>query len=247
MSILLTIVLLAFSFFSANAQKSDKSTIIMEKAIAFHGGDSYEDQEFRFEFRGGNYSFVHFSDGRYAYTSSKKNKAGNLIDVFLSNGDFIYKIDGKETELDEKRVRGVKNSLNSVIYFASLPYKLQDESVVLSYVRKVKIKGIAYDEIEVRFQEEGGGDDYTDVFRYWVSRKESKIDYLAYVYHTGKGGIRFREAYNDRRAGGVLFQDYNNYKADKTTPLDELAGMFDRGEMELLSKIETESVEVTNE
>lgn len=232
------------SCFITKPKKSEKAQEIMKKAIVYHGDSSYEDQEFRFVFRGGEYSFVHFGDGRYAYTSSKKNKAGELIEVFMSNGDFIYKVDGKETELDEKRKRGVSNGLNSVIYFASLPYKLQDKSVFMEYIRKIKIKGVQYDEIEVRFQEEGGGDDFTDVFRYWVSRENSKIDYLAYVYHTGKGGVRFREAYNERRVGGVLFQDYNNYKTDKDTPLDDWAKMFEKGEMELLSKIETESVKV---
>ncbi len=224
--------------------KEEKGKEILKKAIAFHGGDAYEDKEFGFTFRKGFYSFVHFSDGRYVYRSTKTNKIGEKVEVFMTNGDFSYQVDGVVKELDAKKENGVKNGLNSVVYFASIPYKLQDQSVLVEYVRKIKIKGKTYDEIEIRFKEEGGGDDHDDVFRYWVNRKTDKIDYLAYVYHTGKGGVRFRSAYNDRRVGGVLFQDYENFKADKATPLDDLPTLYEQGSLELLSKIESEKVMV---
>lgn len=247
-SILLAVIFMGAFFGSScglsEEERQEKANEIMKKVIAFHGGDSYEDQGFKFVFRGGEYSFVHFSDGRYAYTSSKKNKDGKLVEVFMTNGDFIYKVGGEETKLEAKKENAIKNSLNSVVYFASLPYKLQDKSVSLKYNREVKIKGASYEEIEIRFAEQGGGDDHSDVYHYWVNKETYKIDYLAYVYHTGKGGVRFREAYNDRRVAGVLFQDYNNYKADKTTPLADLPAMLEKGELDLLSKIETEDVQV---
>ncbi len=238
-------VCLNLSFFGfGQKDASNEGKKIMEKAIAFHGGDSYENQTFLFTFRTGDYTCVHNSDGMFTYTSSKVNKAGTLIDINMTNSSISYKEDGQQVVLEEKRELGARSGLNSVIYFFTLPYKLQDESVQFSYVRSIEIKGIAYHEIEVRFKQEGGGEDFSDIFRYWVRKDTYKIDYLAYVYFTGKGGVRFREAFNDRRVASVLFQDYNNYMASKETNLDDLPSMFEAGELKLLSKIESENVRV---
>jgi len=53
---------------------------------------------------------------------------------------------------------------------------------------------------------------------------------LAYVYHTGKGGVRFREAFNARIVDKVLFQDYKNFKADKSTALSDLPSMWENNQ-----------------
>ena len=68
------------------------------------------------------------------------------------------------------------------------------------------------------------------------------MNYLAYEYLTDAGGIRFRVAINRRTIEGVVFQDYENYKAPKNTSLDDLPKMYEKGELELLSLIVNDSI-----
>ena len=69
--------------------------------------------------------------------------------------------------------------------------------------------------------------------------------YLAYSYKTDGGGIRFREATNPRRVGGILIQDYINYKPeDESIPVDSLKPMFIEGRLQKLSEIKLENVNV---
>ena len=95
------------------------------------------------------------------------------------------------------------------------------------------------------FSKEGGGTDFEDTFVYWIAKTTYHVDYLAYSYAVEGGGIRFREAYNPRTVEGIRFVDYNNYKpASLAIPLTDLDSIFQQNELELLSKIETENVEV---
>ena len=105
-----------------------------------------------------------------------------------------------------------------------------------------QIKGKSYQKIGVHFTSENGGVDYQDTFRYWFDEQTKTLDYLAYEYLTDAGGIRFRVAINRRTIAGVLFQDYENYKAPKNTPLDDLPKMYEKGELVLLSRIANDSI-----
>ncbi|HBT09881.1 MAG TPA: deoxyribose-phosphate aldolase, partial [Leeuwenhoekiella sp.] len=60
-----------------------------------------------------------------------------------------------------------------------------------------------------------------------------------------EGGTRFREAYNERTINGVRFVDYRNFKPqEQFPPLQSLDSLFTTGNLELLSKIDLEQVEV---
>ncbi|MEM9686700.1 MAG: DUF6503 family protein, partial [Bacteroidota bacterium] len=72
------------------------------------------------------------------------------------------------------------------------------------------------------------------------------MDYLAYEFHVNGGGLRFREAYNIRTVNGIRFVDYNNFKPKtKNTNIYDLDNSFENGELELLSEIILEDVEVS--
>jgi hypothetical protein len=109
-----------------------------------------------------------------------------------------------------------------------------------------KIKSKDYYKIKVTFNEDSGGEDYEDVFLYWIDKKSFKVDYVAYSYSETEGnGMRFRAAYNERYVNGIRFVDYNNYKAeDGSIQLLDLGKAFENNELELLSKIELENVNV---
>ncbi len=69
------------------------------------------------------------------------------------------------------------------------------------------------------------------------------MDYLAYLYHTDGGGLRFREAINQRRVNGILIQDYVNLKPeDEGIDIMTIAELYEAGELKVLSEIINEKV-----
>lgn len=212
----------------------------LSNAIKSHGGKKYTNAAVAFEFRKGQYTFKN-DGGNYIYTSTKM-KDGQKIEDVLTNNSFTRHIDGVKQDLTPKKALSYGNTLNSVIYFAQLPYKLDDPSVTQKEKGTTTIKGQLYTVVEVSFAEEGGGTDHDDIYHYWVNQKTNLIDYLAYNFHVNGGGVRFRSAYNPRKVGGIHFQDYVNYKAPKDTPLANLPALYEKGELKELSKIELENI-----
>jgi hypothetical protein len=228
------------SGFKSNLSNS-KADQIISKSIQAHGGIAYEKETIQFIFRKNNYIFSH-PDGGYLYQSTKTSKDGSEIIDVLDNGVFTRKINGSEKSLSDKDIRRFSDGLNSVIYFASLPYKLSDKAVSKKYFDEVTIKGKKYHELEITFSEEDGGTDHDDVFHYWIAHDDYTIDYLAYSYQVNGGGVRFRSAFNPSVVAGIRFQDYINFKAPVGTPLENLPELYESGKLKELSRIITESI-----
>jgi hypothetical protein len=218
----------------------DKATKILQETIKVHGGDLYDQAEYEFIFRDKKYTFKN-NGTNYTYTVESSKDNTTTLDV-LANGSFSRKVNNQPVTLSDKKENSAKNAVNSVIYFATLPHKLNDPAVNTTFVEATTIKGKKYDVLKVTFNEEGGGDDHDDEYHYWINQETKKIDYLAYNYQVNGGGVRFRSAYNVRVVDGITFQDYINYKAEVGTPLKELPALYEQGNLKELSKIETEKV-----
>lgn len=214
---------------------------LLDRAYVAHGGRRFDKARYAFTFRGKRYNFIN-EDGHQIYSRIYQKDDETVYDG-IEGGEFIRSIDGKRQQLTAKETAAGYESLNSVIYFATLPYKLRDPAVNLYPGGTTTIKGKGYDVLKVNFDQEGGGVDHDDNFVYWINQETDRIDYLAYDYKTNKGGVRFRSAYNPRVVAGVLFQDYVNYKAPLGSTLTDLPAMFEKGDLEELSRIETEDVE----
>ena len=71
------------------------------------------------------------------------------------------------------------------------------------------------------------------------------MDYLAYLYHTDGGGMRFREAINPRRVNNMLIQDYINLKPeDEGIDIMTIDELYNQGELIELSRIINEKVTI---
>lgn len=183
--------------------------------------------------------------GEYRYERITSDSTGVTHDVLTNTAFSRHKNDTLIRVADSMVVK-YSNSINSVHYFAQLPFGLNAPAAQKKLLGEVIIKGEPYHEIGVSFTKESGGTDYEDRFVYWIHKKNFTIDYLAYKYAVDGGGIRFREAYNPRIVNGIRFADYNNYKPENLEmPLIDLDEFFEKGDLELLSKIETESVGVS--
>lgn len=218
---------------------------IVDKAIAVSGGEQYKISQVTFRFRDKTYK----SDRgvtkvleRISETDSTK-----IRDVLKGN-EFLRFINGKPVEVPDTMAVKYANSINSVHYFARLPYGLNDRAVQKKYLGTVKIKEREYHKVQITFQQDGGGEDYEDVYIYWFDLETFKPAYLAYEFHIDGGGMRFREALNERYVEGIRFVDYNNFKPlSSSASVYELDHLFESGKLELLSKIELSDISVSRD
>ena len=163
----------------------------------------------------------------------------------LENDGFHREVNGETVPLSEEWQGRYARSVNSVIYFALLPFPLNDSAVKKRYLGTEAIRGKSYHKIEVTFHQEKGGRDFDDVFIYWIHQEKHTMDYLAYEFHVDGGGLRFREAFNQRRVDGILFADFHNFKGDKSAlAVSDLANAFVKGKLEKASEIVLENIKV---
>jgi len=218
---------------------------IVDKAIATAGGELYKTSDVKFTFRDWEYVLLQDPKGRILKRIQPLDSLGGVVTDMKQGNRFVRTIGGQTVELSDSLSNVYANSINSVFYFALLPYGLNDPAVNKEVIGEVTLKDHAYYKIKVTFDKEGGGDDFDDVYLYWVNKKTWKPDYLAYEFHVNGGGMRFREAYNERYVNGIRFVDYRNYKPSKAAAITALDSLFEANALELLSDIKLEFVAVS--
>jgi len=234
--------LLSIILITSSCSKPQTAEDIVVRAIEQAGGKYYNHKKISFDFRDHTYVSCR-QDGMYALKRITQDTT-KIVDI-LSNNGFKRLVDGQEVQLADSMVAKYSNSVNSVHYFAYLPYGLTGSAVNKELLGEVQIKDQTYYKIKVWFNEQGGGEDFEDVFVYWIHKQSYQVDYLAYEFHVNDGGMRFRQAYNRRDIGGIQFVDYNNYEPkNNSTSLVELDSLFQHNDLRLLSKIALEHVKV---
>ena len=216
---------------------------IVDRSIAISGGDRYGTSNIAFKFRDLYYASEWKNKKRLLKRIIVKDTA-RIVDV-LYNNTFERRINDSLVSVSDSLSNLYSNSVNSVHYFANLPYGLNDSAVNKEFLGETPINNVPYYKIKITFDQQGGGDDYEDVYIYWFNKETFKPDYLAYQYHTDGGGIRFRAAYNERYVNGIRIVDYENYEASpKDVSIFKVDSLYEKQGLKLLSKIALEKVEV---
>ncbi|MEM8900460.1 MAG: DUF6503 family protein [Bacteroidota bacterium] len=251
--VICTLILLVISCNSTNGEQAsekeaaveiDQAQSLVDEMIAYHGGEAYPQSNISFTFRGRAYTALKGESG-FQYTREYVDKEDRSISDKLTGEGFMRKKDGEEEALSAKDSAKYANSLNSVVYFAYLPYGLNDPAVNKEYVGQATLNDQKLNKVKVTFQQEGGGKDFDDTYVYWLDAETHQLMYLAYEFHVDDGGLRFRVANNVRRVGEILFADYINYKAELGQfSVFELDKAFEEGKLDSLSEIRLENVEV---
>ncbi|WP_299551399.1 DUF6503 family protein [Seonamhaeicola sp.] len=225
-------------------QEPLSANAIIDRSIEVSGGAHVKNATISFDFRDIHYTAIR-NDGIFKLGRTFVKGQDTIMD-WLSNDAFKRTINNQPLKVPDSMVPRYSASVNSVHYFSVLPFGLNDGAVNKDYLGDVKVKEKTYHKIKVTFNEAGGGEDFEDVFIYYVDTKTFKVDYLSYSYEEDHGiGLRFREAYNERFIKGVRFVDYNNYRPKKEKePLDNLEVLFENDGLELLSKIELKNIKV---
>ena len=193
---------------------------IINKTILFSGADKVANSKITFKFRENSYTAVR-NKGIFKLFRTYRKDSLIIKDVLKNNG-YERSINAKPVNVADSMIAKYRNSINSVHYFSVLPFGLNAAAVNKKLLKSATLKGKEYYKIEITFSKEGGGDDFDDVFIYWIGKEDFLIDYLAYSYHTNGGGKRFRVLKEQCIKNGIRFVDYHNYK-----PLNESVSLAD--------------------
>ena len=242
--ILITICCLSILSCNERVSEDISAQSIIDKSIAVSGGQKLDSSSITFNFRDRHY-VAKRNHGDFLYARITTSLGDSIFDL-LTNEGFERFINDELVAVPDSMAVKYTSSVNSVHYFSVLPYGLNDAAVIKTYLGQVKIKDNDYHKIQVTFKKEGGGEDFEDVFVYWIHTETHKVNYLAYSYNEDDGiGLRFREAYNERFVNTVRFVDYNNFKPiDASVSVQDLDRLFREQKLELLSKIELKNISV---
>ena len=220
---------------------------IVDKSIEVSGGVAlYEKSTITFNFRDRKY-ISEMKGKRKTLKRILKNDTINFLDVLSPDGFERFDNDSL-VSLHDSLATKYGNSVNSVHYFSKLPYGLNDPAVQKELLGETEVKGKQYYKVKVTFNQAGGGDDFDDTYVYFFNKSTFKPDYLAYDFHVNGGGMRFREAYNERYVNGIRFVDYNNMKPiDEVVSVLQVDSLFNNDGLKLLSKIELKDVTVSQD
>ena len=239
-------VLCAILFLASCTNNETESSLspendILQKSIANHF--STRTPHFSFDFRNRSYE-VNYSENSFEYICSYSDTTGNWKRI-LNNSGYSEYLNGDKLSLSTKDSLSHAESVNSVSYFNLIPLVLSEPAVNTKLQPIESIEGKDYHKLEIRFQEQGGGKDFEDVFYYWLDTADYSIDYMAYSYLTDGGGTRFRKAMNQRNINGIAFQDYLNFKGPASPDsLPFIKDLYSADDLKLLSKIEIDAIRV---
>lgn len=240
----IVVFFLLFLIFSCKNEKLPDVVAqeVVDQSIMVSGGALYKASGVTFDFRNREYA-LKLENNKRVMQRSFIEDSSKIIDI--KKEAFQRFIDGKEVMVADSMAVKYFNSINSVFYFALLPYGLNDPAVNKKYLGDVKIGSHEYYKVQVTFDKENGGEDYEDIYLYWFNKENFKPDYLAYKFKIDGGGLRFRVALNERIVNGIRFVDYENY-APKSKKIDffKIEELYQKKELKLLSKIELENIKV---
>ena len=117
--------------------------------------------------------------------------------------------DGEEVTVEAGDEQRFRDWAMARVYFCFLPFRLNDPSVRKQDLGLVDWDGRRLHKVKVTF-EAGSSTDAGDEYMYWFDPETARLEYFAYSYDSGGGGLRFRRAARHRRIGGILFFDQEN-------------------------------------
>ena len=231
--------------------QGDAEAVALVQALRdAHGSDRLDGATLRFQFRGDVFT-THRDGGRFRHARTTTDSLGREVVDVLDNGGLSRTVGGEPVALSEAEARRVETAVNSVVYFATLPYALTDPAVQARALGPDSVAGEPYDRLEVTFAQAGGGRDWEDRYLYWIHPERRTLDYLAYTYELAEGadgphdtGHRFRRVIGVDEVGGadgegVRIQSYENLTADSLGALEDYPAALAAGRTRPVSEVRT--------
>ncbi len=219
---------------------------IVDRAIAHHGGEIYTSSETRMSLcsKSGCARLATITDGwEYEYEVTARSGDGERR-VRITNDTVEQWIDGEPVEVAPERLQPLRDGVMARVYFAFLPYRLNDPSVLKQDLGVEDWAGRTLHRVRVTFVP-GSSTDAEDVFLFWFDPASARLEQFAYSFTRGEGGLRFRRAFNYRRVGGILFFDQENLGVDGPGfDVDDIDPDFVERRMSRVSTVELHDLDV---
>lgn len=237
-----------FSFCLLSCNSENKSSAlsvdeIIQFAIQKSGTEQFINSKVQFKFRGKTYTSIPTCKG-FKYSREYKIEDNKIKDELYQN-KFQRRINNTKIEVSDSLAFIYSESINSVFYFVQLPYRLQDNAVNKELIGVESDSLNEFYKIKVDFKQEGGGEDFEDVYFYWINTTTFQIEYLAYSFQVNGGGIRFRKVIDSEKINSIQFLTFENYQPkENNLLLQNSLTNFKDNKYELLSLIENDSITV---
>ncbi len=219
---------------------------IVDRAIEHHGGDLYTASEARMSLcsKSGCSTIASLTDG-WDFDLEVTARVGDGVRrVRITNETAEEWLDGKQVEVAPERRQQLRDWVMARVYFAFLPYRLNDPSVLKEDLGLEEWAGRKLHRVRVTFVP-GSSTDAEDAFLFWFDPASGRVEQFAYSFTRGEGGLRFRRAFNHRRVGGILFFDQENLGVDGPGfTVDEIDPEFVGRRMSHVSTVELRDLSV---
>ena len=248
---LLAIVCSPFALLAAETtssiQKVERLEIV-DRAIAHHGGELFEDSRVQLTVSSHSGSFDIETtirgdqfDHRITATSDGQTKVHHH-----DNERLTVAIDGVEQNLSQRERTSALSYVNQRMYFLFLPYKLNDPG---TYKEDLGLEDgwgeKPLHKVRVSF-EAGTSAGASSEYLYWFDPDTAELVQFAYDYSEDTG-LRFRKLFNQRRVGGLVFYDAYNYGLNEKgggLSVNVITPEYVKAELPLISTIELQNVRV---
>lgn len=245
-----TVVLAAPAWGPAAAAEegSSEALPVVEKAIAFHGGELFEASETSFVIASKSGAFrveVRRDGGLYRHAVVADTREGERR-VTVTNDSVEVTVDGEPRPVAPDEEQRWRDHVSARVWFPFLPYGLLADGVFLHDrgIEEWPAEGggtRSLHKVKVTFQP-GSSTDADDEYLVWFDPETGRLEQLAYSF---AGGLRFRKAESFRSVGGLLFADHQNFGIDEEgRRVDEITPELVAKEMEHVSTIELREIEV---
>ncbi len=220
---------------------------IVERAIAYHGGDVYRASQTELDLcsKSGCFHLVVKVDGGHFDYRVSRETAESTIEVRSTNDTLEVVRDGAKVDVEAAKNQVYRDWAMARVYFCFLPFRLDDPSVIQQDLGLVDWDGRKLHKVKVTFEAESSTD-ASDEFMYWFDPDTARLELFAYSYEVGGGGLRFRRAIKHRRIGGLLLFDQENLGTeDADVSVDDLDATFVRDRLRQISSISLKDIQVT--
>lgn len=223
---------------------------IVDKAIAYHGGEAYRGSQIALKVasKSGEFALRMYLDGdRFDHTAEELSGEPPLIKARFTN-DSVERWEGdEEVELSEDAARRTRDFVNARVYFVLLPHKLNDPGVWKQDLGLETWGERRLHKVKVTF-EPGSSTSAGDAYLFWFEPDTGRLVQFAYSFNTGteRAALRFRPLFNYREVGGITFFDQLNLGyAEPHITVDAITPEFVETKMEKVSRVSLSDIRVT--
>jgi hypothetical protein len=224
---------------------------IVDRAIDHHGGSLYTSSQVALRLCSKNGCFdleVRTDGGLFSHTVTRADglrvrATNDRVELWESG---VAKPVPPEDEARRRRF------VSARVYFAFLPFRLNDPGVQKLDLGIVDWEGRPLHEVRIRFTSQTATGDAgaetgqtSDEYMYWLDPQTGEVVFFAYDFVGEPSGLRFRRAVNLRRIGGILFFDQENLGLDGDgLDVGQVDPAFVEAKLEPISTVELRDITV---